>query len=107
VNKETVIVIECEDVKICTKNEIFFLQNVVLISECTSNFILLKQLQCNDVIYQDKDSKMTLIKDKYTIISTLHIENLFILNIVKQNVIMTRLSLQIVYRLKKSELSQN
>jgi len=88
-NEETVTVIECEDVKICTKIEIFFLQNVVLISECTSNLILLEQLQHNDVIYQNKNSRMTLIKDKHAITSVQCIENLFILNIVKENVIMT------------------
>jgi len=32
---------------------------------------------------------MTLIKDEHTIISAQHIENLFILNIVRENVIMT------------------
>jgi len=31
---------------------------------------------------------MTLIKDEYTIVSTQHIENLFILNIMRENVIM-------------------
>ena len=88
-NEETVTVTECEDVKICTKNENFFLQNVVFISECTSNLISLEQLQCNDVIYQDEDNKMTLVKDEYIIVSAKCIENLFILNIMRKNVIMT------------------
>ncbi len=54
-----------------------------------SNLILLEQLQHNDVIYQDKDSKMTLIKDEHTIVSVQHIENLFILNIMRKNIIIT------------------
>ena len=51
-NEETITMIEYENIKICMKNKsFFFLQNVVLISECTSNLILLEQLQHNDVIY--------------------------------------------------------
>jgi len=68
--------------------ENLFLQNVVFISECTSNLILLEQLQHNDVIYQNKNNKMTLTKDEHTIVSAQCIENLFILNIMRENVIM-------------------
>jgi len=82
-------VTECEDVKIYTKIEFSILQNVVFISECTSNLISLEQLQHNDIIYQNKDSKMTLIKDEHTITNAQCIKNLFILNIVRENVIMT------------------
>jgi len=88
VNEETVTVTECEDVKIYIKNENFLLQDVVLISECTLNLISLEQLQCNNVVYQDEDSRMTLIRDEHTIISAQCIENLFILNIMRENVIM-------------------
>jgi len=52
-NEETVTVTEHEDVKIHTKIENLFLQNVVFISECTLNLISLEQLQYNDVIYQN------------------------------------------------------
>ena len=88
-NRETVTVIECEDIKIYMKLENLFLQNVVFILECTSNLILLKQLQHNAVIYQDKDSEITLIRDEYTIVNAQYVENLFILNIMRKNVIMT------------------
>jgi hypothetical protein len=88
-NKKTVTVTEHEDVKIHTKTENLLLQDVVLISECTSNLISLEQLQHNDVIYQDEDSMMTLIRNEHTIVSAQCVENLFILDIVRENVIMT------------------
>jgi len=50
-NRETVTATEQEHVKICINTENFLLQDVVFIFECTSNFISLKQLQCNDIIY--------------------------------------------------------
>jgi len=50
-NKEMMTVTEQEDMKIHIKTENLLLQDVVLVSECTSNFILLRQLQHNDVIY--------------------------------------------------------
>lgn len=79
VNEETVTVTECEDVKIYTKIRNLLLQDVVFISECTSDLISLKQLQYNDVIYQDEDSEMMLTKDEHTIASAQCVRNLLIL----------------------------
>jgi len=42
---------ECDDVIIYTKIENLLLKDVVFISKCTSNLILLRQLQCNNIIY--------------------------------------------------------
>ena len=83
-----ITLIECDDVTIHTKIENLLLRDVVLISECTSNLISLEQLQCSDIIYQDENSRMTLTKDEHTIVSAQWVENLFILNIVRESVIM-------------------
>ena len=50
-NRETVTVIECKNMKIYMKTENLLLQDIIFIFEYTSNLILLKQLQHNDVIY--------------------------------------------------------
>ena len=68
-NEKTVTVTECDDIELCMKHEMLLLQNVVLISTCTLNLILLEQLQHNSIIYQNSDSKMKLIKDKHTVVS--------------------------------------
>jgi len=60
---------ECDDVIIYIKIKNLLLKNVVFISKCTSNLILLKQLQYNDIIYQDENNKITLTKDEHTIVS--------------------------------------
>jgi len=44
-------VIKQKDIKIYIKIENLLLQDVVFVSECISNLILLEQLQHNDVIY--------------------------------------------------------
>jgi len=79
---------KCNDVIICTKIKNLLLKDVVLISKCTSNLILLEQLQHSDIIYWDENSKMTFIRDEHTIVSAQQIENLFIFNITKRSVIM-------------------
>ena len=60
---------ECNDVIIYIKIKNLLLKDIVLISEYTLNLISLRQLQHSDIIYQDEDSRMTLIKDEYTIAS--------------------------------------
>jgi len=60
---------KCDDVIIHIKIENLLLKDVVLISECTSNFILLEQLQCSNITYQDENSRMTLTKDEHIIVS--------------------------------------
>jgi len=79
---------ECNDIIIYIKIKNLLPKNIILISKCTSNLISLKQLQCSDIIYQDENSRMTLTKDEHTIVSVQQIENLFILNIVRESVIM-------------------
>ena len=79
---------ECDDVIIYMKIENLLLKDVVLISKCTSNLISLEQLQCNNIIYQDENSRMTLTKDEHTIVSAQWVENLFIFDIVRKNIIM-------------------
>jgi len=83
-----IMTIECDDVIIYIKIENLLLKNVVLIFKCTSNLILFEQLQCNDIIYWDENSRITLTKDEYIIVNAQWIENLFILNITKKSVIM-------------------
>ena len=78
---------ECDDVIICMKIKNLLLRDVIFISECTSNLISLEQLQCSDIIYQDENSRMTLTKDKHTIVSAQQIENLFIFNIMRESII--------------------
>jgi len=60
---------EYNNVMIYTKIENLLLKDVVLISKCTSNLISLEQLQHNDIIYQDENSRMTLTKDEHIIVS--------------------------------------
>ena len=69
INEKTVTVTECNDIELCTKHEMLLLQDVVLVSMCMSNLILFEQLQCNDIIYQNDDSKMKLIKDEHIVVS--------------------------------------
>jgi len=68
-NREIITATRCDDVIICTKIENLLLRDVVFIFKCTLNFILLKQLQHSDIIYQDENSRMTLTKDEYIIIN--------------------------------------
>ena len=68
-NREMITVTECDDVIIHIKIENLLLENVVFISKCTSNLISLEQLQCNNIIYQDENSRMTLTKDEHTIVN--------------------------------------
>jgi len=68
-NKKMITATECDDVIIYMKIENLLLKDVVLISKCTSNLISLEQLQCNNIIYQDENSRMTLTKDEHTIVS--------------------------------------
>jgi len=79
---------EYDDVIICMKIKNLLLKDVILIFKCTSNLISLEQLWCNNIIYQNENSRMTLIKDEHTIVSAQWVENLFILDIVRKNVIM-------------------
>jgi len=68
-NKKMITATECNNVIICIKIENLLLKDVVFISKCTSNLISLEQLQHNNIIYQDENSRMTLTKDKHTIVS--------------------------------------
>ena len=88
VNRKMITATECNDMIIYTKIENLLLKDIVLISKCTSNFILLEQLQYSNIIYQDENSRMTLTKNEHTIVSVQWVENLFILNIVRESVIM-------------------
>jgi len=83
-----ITVTECDDVIIYIKIENLLLRDVCFIFKCTLNLILLEQLQHNNIIYQDKNSKMTLTKDEHIVVSIQWVENLFILNIVRESVIM-------------------
>jgi len=88
VNEKMITATECNDVIIYTKIRNLLLKDVVLISKCTSNLISLRQLWCSDIIYQDENSRMTLTRDEHTIVSAQQVENLFIFNIVRKNIIM-------------------
>jgi len=87
-NEEMITATECDDMIIYMKIKNLLLKNVVFISKCTLNLILLEQLWYNNIIYWDENSRMTLTKDEHTIVSVQWIENLFIFNITKKSVIM-------------------
>jgi len=79
---------EHDNIIICIKIKNLLLKNVVFISKCTSNLILLEQLQHSNIIYQDENSRIILIRDEYTIVSVQWVKNLFIFNIMRKSVIM-------------------
>ena len=87
VNEKMITATEYDDVIICMKIKNLLLKDVILIFKCTSNLISLEQLWCNNIIYQNENSRMTLTKDKHTIVSVQWVENLFIFNIVRKSII--------------------
>jgi len=69
VNEKMITATECDDMIIYMKIRSLLLRDVVLIFKCTSNLILLEQLQCSDIIYQDENSRMTLTRDEHIIVN--------------------------------------
>jgi len=68
VNEEMIMTTKCDDVTIYTKIRNLLFKDVIFIFKCTSNLILLEQLQHSDIIYQDENNRMTLTRDEHTIV---------------------------------------
>ena len=56
-------------VKIYIKTETVQIKDVILVSQATTNLILLRQLQQSSIIYYNKDIKITLKKEGRTVVS--------------------------------------
>ena len=56
-------------VEICMKTGTVQIKDVALVSQATTNLILLEQLQQSGITYHDEDTKMTLKKEGRTVAS--------------------------------------
>lgn len=74
------------------------LYNVALVPDCSSNLISLGQLQKSEIIYYDNLTFMTLMRSKKIIVYTRRERNLFMLELIIPNQVMSAKMMKIKRR---------